>query len=130
MNSNKKNIYIVLPCIRGLSEKFRNTCNKVDIQVHFKGHNTIQALLMAPKDMCQKSGVIYHDKCSHTDCPEQYKGESGMTFGDRFREHLRAPSPIHQHSQSTGHQVDLECFTITDREAQGTTRIIKEDMYI
>ena len=38
-------------------------------------------------------------------------------FGDRFREHFRAPSPIHQHSQSTGHPVDLECFTIIDREA-------------
>ena len=64
------------------------------------------------------------------DCPEQYIGESGRTFGDRFRVHLRAPSPIHQHSQSTGHPVDLECFTIIDREAQGTTRTIKEAMYI
>ena len=52
--------------------------NKAGIQVHFKGHNTIQTLLMAPKDkdnMCQKSGVIYHSKCSHKSCPEQYIGE-------------------------------------------------------
>ena len=77
---------------------------------------------MAPGDkdnMCQKSGVIYH-----------YIGESGRTFGDRFREHLRAPSHILQHSQSIGHTVDLECFTIIDREAQGATRTIKEAMYI
>ena len=65
--------------------------------------------------MCQKSGVIYHYKCSHMDCPEQYIGESGRTFGDRFREHLMVPLLIHQHSQSKGHHVDLECFTIIDR---------------
>ena len=56
--------------------------------------------------------------------------ESGRTFGDRFREHLGGPSSNHQHSQSTGHQVDLECFIIIDRVAQGATRKIKEAMYI
>ena len=65
------------------------------------------------------------------DCSEQYIGKSGRTFGDRFREYLRTPpSPIQQHSQSTEHPVDLECFTIIDREAQGATRTIKEAMYI
>ena len=64
------------------------------------------------------------------DCPGQYIEESGRTFGDRFREHLRAPLPIHLHRQTTGHQVDLECFTIIDREAQGTTQTIKESMYL
>ena len=29
-----------------------------------------------------------------------------------------------------GHPVDLECFTILDREAQGVARTIKEAMYI
>ena len=80
--------------------------------------------------MCQKSGTIYHYKCSHTDCPEQYIGESGRTFGDRFKEHLRAPSPMHLHIQTTGHQVDLESFTIIDREPQGDTTMIKEAMSI
>ena len=122
-----------MPYIKGLSESFKNTCNKAGIQVHFMGHNTMQTLLTASEDkdnMCQKRGVIYHYKCSCMDCPEQYIGESGRNFGDRFREHLRAQSPIHLHSQTTGHQVDLECFTIIDREAQGATRTIKEDMYI
>ena len=80
--------------------------------------------------MCQKIRVIYHYKCSHMDCPEEYIGESGMTFSDRFREHLRAPSSIHLHSQTTGHQDDLECFTIIDRKHKGATRTIKEAMYI
>ena len=62
-DSNNKNIYIVVPYIRGLSEKFRTSATKVGIQVHCKGHNTINILLIAPKDkdnMYQKRGVIYH----------------------------------------------------------------------
>ena len=62
-----------------------------------------------------ESRVIYQFECSHMDGSEQYIGESGRIFGDRFREHLRVPLPIHQHSQSTGHPVDLECLTIIDR---------------
>ena len=92
------------PYIRGLNEKFRNTCNKVGIQVHLKGHNTVQTFLMAPKvkdNMCQKSGVIYHYRCSHTDCPEQYIGEPSRMFGDSFREQLMVLSPIRLYSQTT-----------------------------
>ena len=117
-DSRNKNMFIVVPYTRGLSEKFKKICKSLGIQVHFKGNNTIWTLLMAPKgkdNMCQKSGVIYQSKCSHTDCPEQYIVESGRTFGDQFREHLRAPSSIHHHSQSPGHQMDLECFTIIER---------------
>ena len=56
-NLNNKNMYVVVPYIRGLSEKFMttcnkvgNTCNKVGIKVHFKGNNTVQNLLMALKN--------------------------------------------------------------------------------
>ena len=53
-DSNKsptnKNISIVIPYIRGLGEKFKRTCNKQGIQVHFMGTNTVKQLLMAPKD--------------------------------------------------------------------------------
>ena len=44
--------------------------------------------------------------------------------------HLRAPSPIHQHSQTTKHPLNLEYFTKVDREGQCVTRTIKEVMYI
>ena len=63
-------------------------------------------------------------------CPEEYIGESGRTFGDRFKEHLRTPSPIYHHCNSTGHPVSPECYTIIDREPQLVTRNIKEAMYI
>ena len=61
---------------------------------------------------------------------KQYIGESGRTLGDRYKEHLKAPSPIQLHTSSTGHQVIPECFSIVDREAQGLARNLKEAMYI
>ena len=85
---------------------------------------------MAPKDRdskSQKSGVIYKFKCTHINCPEEYIGESGRTFGDRLKENLRAPSPIYHHNNSTGHPISPECFTIVDREPRGD---IKKAMYI
>ena len=97
------------------------------MQVHFKGSNTIKTLLMAPKvrdNKLQKVG-------SYSGLTvQEYIGESGRSFGNRLREHLRAPSPIHQNSHSTGHPVSPKYFTIADREPQGVTRNIKEAMYI
>ena len=83
-NTNNKNISTVVPYIHGLGEKFKRTCNNKGIQIHFKGTNTTNTLLMAPKDReneMQKSGVIYKFKCPHINCPEEYFGESGRTLG-------------------------------------------------
>ena len=133
-NSNECNdISMVIPYIQGLGEKFKRTCNKLGIQVHFKGSNTIKQLLMAPKDKdpkLAKNGVIYKYKCPTINCTEEYIGESGRTFGDRYKEHHKAPSPIYLHTYSTGHPFSPECFSIVDREAQGMARNIKEAMYI
>ena len=114
-------------------KKFKRTCNNLGIQVHFKGTNIIKAFLMAPKDRdskLQKNGVIYRFKCAHINCPDEYIGESGRTLGDRLKELLRAASPIHHYSHTTGHPVSPGCFIIVDRESQGATRNIKESMYI
>ena len=60
------------------------------------GGTTIKNLLVAPKDkdpMMKKSGVIYSYKCGRVECDEEYIGESSRTFGERFKEHQKAPSP-------------------------------------
>ena len=111
---------MVVHYIQGLGEKLKRTCNKQGFQVHFKGTNTIKQLLMAHKDKdtkLQKSGVIYKYKCPQINCTEEYIGESGRTFGDRYKEHLKAPSLIHLHTTSTGHPVSLECFSIMNRDS-------------
>ena len=60
----------------------------------------------------------------------EYIGETDKKFGERYEEHLRAPSPIFDHSQTTGHLIKLENFSMVDRESQSITRTIKEAIYI
>ena len=93
IKDNKKP-YMVLPYVKGLSESMKNICNKHGVQVHYKGDNTIKGLLMAPKDkdhITKKNGIIYRFKCNRVDCDDEYIGESSRTFGERFKEHLKAP---------------------------------------
>ena len=101
--------------------------------MYFKGGNTIKDLLVHPKDkytILQKSGVIYRYKCGRVDCEEEYIGESSKTFAERFREYMMAPSPIHDHYNTTGDDLSLENFNIVGREEQSITRAIKEAILI
>ena len=107
--------------------------------------------LVAPKDkdhMTNKSGIIYRFKCDSLECDEEYIGETARTFGDRFKEHLKAPSPIYgtfgdrfkehlkapspiyDHSNTTGHTTNINNFSIVGREEQNLSRLIKESMFI
>ena len=60
----------------------------------------------------------------------EYIGESSRTFEERFKEHLKAPSSIFAHNNTTGHQVSIENFSIVGREEQNLMRAIKEAIYI
>ena len=76
--------------------------------MYFKGANTIRQLLVHPKDkdnILKKRGVIYRYTCGKVDCEDEYIGESGRTFAERFREHLRSPSHTYDHYKTTGHEV-------------------------
>ena len=116
-----------------MSESCKNICRKHGVEMHFKGGNTIKNFLGHPKDrdtILQKSGVIYRFRCGRLDCEEEYIGESGRTFTERFREHMKAPSPIHDHHNTTGHEASLNNFSIVDREDQNIARTIKEAILI
>ena len=131
--NNKNKPYIVVSYMKGLSESCKNICRKQCIDMCFIGGNTIKELLVHPKDkdnILQKSGVIYRYKCGRVDCEEEYIGKSGRTFAERFREHMRAPSPIHDHFNIAGHEVSLYNFSIVGREDQSMARAIREAMLI
>ena len=88
---------------------------------------------MASKDkdpIQKKSGIIYRYKCDRVECDEEYIGESSRTYGQRFREHLKTPSPIFGHLNNTGHNVTIDNFSIVGREDQNLMRTIKEALYI
>ena len=106
---------------------------KHEVEVYFIGRTTIRDLLVHPKDkdtILQKSGVIYRNRCGRVDCEDEYIGESGRTFGERFREHMRAPSPIIDHQTITGHDVSLNNFSIVGMEDNSIARNIKEAIFI
>ena len=124
---------ISVPYNQGLSESFKNIGKKYGIQVHFKSGRTLKDELVAPKDkdhITKKSGIIYRFKCDRLECDEEYIGETSRTFGERFKEHLKAPSPIHDHSNTSGHTTTLDNFKVVGREEQNLSRLIKESMYI
>ena len=64
------------------------------------------------------------------DCDEEYIGETSRSPGERRKEHLKQPSPIHGHSQTIGHSIENNSFNIIGREDQGQTRTIKVSIYI
>ena len=123
---------IVIPYTKGTAESIKHICSKYGIQVHCKGNSTIKQILMKPKDTDpkdSKSGLIYY-KCPQLDCNEEYIGETGRTLGERRRECLKQPSPIHWHSQALGHPTDDNNFNIIGREDWGQARTIKESIYV
>ena len=120
-NSNIKRNFIVVPYTEGLSESIKNVCKKHGIQLYFKWARTTKDLHVAPKDkdhITKKSGIIYRYKCDRVECNEEYIGESSRTFGEWFKEHLKAPSPIYDHFNATGHTTTLENFSIVERKDQ------------
>ena len=77
-----------------------------------------------------KSGAIYWYQSGDLSCDEEYIGETFRTFGERYKEHLKAPSAIHHHSSQTGHPTNHNNFQIIGREGYNLTRNIKESIYI
>ena len=124
---------MVLPYVKGLSESMKHVCNKHGVQAYYKRGNTIRSLLMAPKGkdhITKKSGIIYRFNCNRVDCDDEYIGESSRTFGERCREHLKAPSSIYDYYNTTAHSTTIENFSIVGREDQNLIRAIKEAICI
>ena len=98
-----------------------------------KAQIPLEHYLLYPRTRIQHSTKVASytiTKCPQINCTEAYIGESGRALGDRIKEHLKAPSPIHQHSSSTGHPLSPQCFNIIDQETLGPSRNIKEACFI
>ena len=86
--------HIVIPYTQGLCESIKRICGRYGIQTHFKGGKTIKNLLVSPKDkdpMLNQSGAIYRYQCNNLGCDDEYIGETSRTFGERYKEYLKAP---------------------------------------
>ena len=88
---------------------------------------------MKPKDQDPKdnrNGLIYSYKCQYITYGEEYIEETSRSLGERCKEHLKGPSPIHVHIQCTGHNASSDNFNIIGREHRDLARTIKEAIYI
>ena len=111
--------HIVIPYTQGLCESIKKICGRYGIQTHFKGGCTIKNLLVSPKDkdpMVSQSDAIYWYQCGDLTCDDEYIGETSRTFGERYKEHLKDPSPIHHHNNQTNHPINQNNFQIIGRE--------------
>ena len=125
--------HIVIPYTKGFCESIKKICGKYGIQTHFKGSNTIRNILGSPKDkdpMVSISGAIYWFQCGDISCDDEYIRETSRTFDERYKEHLKDPSPIDQHSNHTGHSTSHNNFQIIGREGHSLARNIKESIFI
>ena len=105
-DNNKNKATIVVPYIPSTGEIFKKLCKRKGIQVHFKGTNTLRTALGNPKDkdlQNNQTGIIYHYKCPHINCPSAYIGESGRSLGEGVKEHFKAPphTPPQYHDRTS-----------------------------
>ena len=97
--------HIVIPYIQALGESIKKICKKYGIQTHLKGSRTTKEILVKSKDknpIDRKSGDIYWYQCREVMCSEEYIGKTSRTFGERYKEHLKEPSPFFAHSTQAG----------------------------
>ena len=122
--------YTGIPYTQGLGESIKKTCSKYGIQTHFKGNRNIKQMLDKPKHkdpLDNKSAAIYWYQCGEVIYNEEYLGQTSKTFGQRFKEDLKEPSPLHEHSTQTGHSTTPDNL---GREDHDLAKTIKESIYI
>ena len=132
-NEIKTKGHIVIPYTQGLCESIKKICGRYGIQTHFKGSNVIRNLLVSPKEkdpMVSKNGAIYWFQCDDLSCDDEYIGETSRTFDERYKEHLKDPSSIHQHSNNTGHSTSHNNFQTIGREGHSLAKNIKESILL
>ncbi len=134
-NTVKRNSYVVMDYVKGLSERIRDIFKRKGTQVYFKGSNTLRNILVSPKDKDPKGSkqdVIYHIPCSYPSCNACYIGETGRTLVERLRDHVSDNnSAVKRHHLDTGHPLPNEQdIKIVNVESNAFRRKVKEAIFI
>ena len=124
--------------MKNTSEFIRRILAPLGIRTSFQPTNTLQQVLVRPKDPVLKenrSGVIYQIPCSR--CPQTYIGQTDRTLGQRLKEHQRAvrdrnisTSALADHVCSTGHPVDWNEAQVIDSCPHTPKRCLLESWLI
>ena len=146
--------HIVIPYIRGLSERLSRIMRSHNIGTSFKPHTTIRQILVHPKDKIEdshKCGLVYRVDCQN--CKDIYVGETGRQLCVRLAEHIKEveehtnqgvrtratrrsetgiqhKSAITDHANDLNHTPDWDNASILARESQLNRRQIREAIWI
>ena len=135
-DSKPKKHPVVIPYIKGVSEKLRAAFNQFGVPAYFKPANTLRQLLVRPKDPVEKErvvGPVYHISCE--DCDANYIGETERSLKARFSEHRRPSTSSsevsrHIHSDCPDHSISIDTTDILSVEPRWFERGVKEAIYI
>ena len=144
---------VTIPYQQGTSERIAKAFKKRGVSTAMKPHTTIRSLVVHPKDKLQpgqKAGVVYQIPCQQ--CDKSYIGETGRTLQERIIEHERDvrlntkktftrsqrkqsegeynKSALTDHCNKDNHMINWEQVKILQREADTTSRKIKEAIAI
>ena len=89
------------------------------MSTYFRGNKTIKDILLSSKapynaKVVQYTGIGVTGLTAIKNTLQNT--ESARTFGERYKEHLKTPTPIHSHHTTTGHQTSTDNLIIVGRE--------------
>ena len=142
---------VILPYVKGLSEKVERILKKRNISAAFKPHKTLRNILVHPKDKNKPKEGVYTIDCKN--CPKKYVGETKRLLEQRVKEHKKevdvladtqkftretrktsitefSKSAITDHARQLNHVIDWDSAKIVAREADWKIRGIKEAITI
>ena len=128
--------FVVLPYVRGVSERISRVLRNNGVKVGYKPCNVLRTRFPRPKDKpsaLQCRGVVYKVGC--TDCNFVYYGQTDRALETRLKEHKRAVrvgdsnSKIAQHANQFVHNIDFDHATIVDKARNFHERLFLEAWY-
>ena len=132
-NTNNQNLYMVAPYHQGLSKRVKKHAANMGYRYISKEDKQSKASLWLPRTMILLPAKVE----SYRDINAMSKGVEKNTWENLeepllkgFKEHQKPPSPKFDHCNTSGHQNNINKFTIVGREDQNLIRAIKEAILI
>ena len=128
--------FVVLPYVRGISERISRVLRNNGVKVCYKPCNVLRTCFPRPKDKpsaLQCRGVVYKVGC--VECNFVYYGQTDRALETRLKEHKRAVrvgdnnSKVAQHANQFGHSIDFDHATIVDKARNFHERLFLEAWY-
>ena len=148
-HTSVKRPLVVIPYVEHISETVARTVRKYDIHVAMRPGKT---LMVHPKDKPDKEDItecVYKVPCAN--CDKTYVGETGRKFGVRLQEHRTECESktkwarrshhtvslaeinkygLTNHANQENYKINWSKATVTDKEPDRLTRLIKEATHI